>query len=648
MAKERMRGGVTALCFGVSATCALAQPVSTPPAEAPPAAPSPPPPPQSDPELIRPLTPLDQFTLAPPKETAAPRPPPSVRYEIEVRGLKEIGLEKAFRQLSALQAGRGRAASELQIDARAEDDQELVERLLRAQGYYQGKAQITTKAETPGKFRVRVAVAPGPQFRFSSVAVNSPPTAPPGLARRALTLAPGDPIVATAVTAAEANVSLKLPEQGYPFAKVGERDITLDPADAKGDYVLPVNPGPKSSFGAIERNEAVFEERHLQVIARFKPGQVYDSRMVDDFRRALVASGVFTAVGVEPVDTGKRAPDGTEIADVRVHGQAGPSHTLSASLGYETGVGAKLEAAWSALNLFPPEGALTLHAIAGSQQQLFGVQFTRSNAGRRDRTVFAQIQSSRENTNAYDAYTGLIQLQVSRASTPIWQKRWTYTAGLEAEVTNEQAFDLAKGVKDWRTYKIGGLRFAVGYDRSDSLLNPTRGYQILATINPEAELGAGTHGFVQTTLEGRIYVPVTTSVVLAGRLRESALWGVEAQSLAPSRRFYEGGGSNIRGYGYQEVGPKAPDGSPLGGASSTDFSAEARYRFGDLGVVGFLDGGQVYETHTPRFSDFRYGVGVGARYYTNFGPIRLDVGTPIARRPGESVIGVYISIGQAF
>ena len=454
--------------------------------------------------------------------------------------------------------------------------------------------------------------------------------------------------MATAVTDAEANVSLSLPEQGYPFAKVGERDITLDPGDAKGAYVLPVNPGPKSIFGAIERNDAVFDERHLQVIARFKPGQVYDSRMVDDFRRALVASGLFAAVGVEPVDTGRRAPDGSEIADVRVHGQAGPSHTLSASLGYETGVGAKLEAAWSALNLFPPEGALTLHAIAGSQQQLFGVQFSRANAGRRDRTVFAQIQSSRENTNAYDAYTGLVQLQVSRASTPIWQKRWTYTAGVEAEVTNEQAFDLAKGVKDWRTYKITGFRFAVGYDRSDSLLNPARGYQILATVNPEAEFGAGTHGFVQTTLEGRVYIPVSKSVVLAGRLRESALWGVEAQSLAPSRRFYEGGGANIRGYGYQEVGPKAPDGSPLGGASSTDFSAEARYRFGDLGFVGFLDGGQVYETHTPQFTDLRYGVGVGARYYTNFGPIRLDVGTPIARRPGESVVGVYISIGQAF
>jgi len=76
--------------------------------------------------------------------------------------------------------------------------------------------------------------------------------------------------------------------------------------------------------------------------------------------------------------------------------------------------------------------------------------------------------------------------------------------------------------------------------------------------------------------------------------------------------------------------------------------SEARYRFGNFGVVSFLDGGQVYETSTPKFADFRYGAGIGARYYTNFGPIRIDVATPISRRPGENALGVYISIGQAF
>jgi translocation and assembly module TamA len=650
-------GGATALWLGVGAPLAFAQSASPPAAAAPAPAPAgaapasayAPPAPAEDQELVLPLTPLDQFTLLPPHEQQpAPKPPPSVRYDIDIRGLDEIGLTKAFRQLSVLENGHGKAASELQIRARAQDDEELVERLLRAQGYYEGRVTITTEARSASQFRALVAVVPGPQFRFNSITVKGPPTEPPGLARKALRLAPGDPIVATAVTAAEANISLRLPEQGYPFVKVGDRDIALDPHDARGDYTLPVDPGPKASFGVIEPRENVFDLRHLQVIARFKPGEPYDSRMVDDFRRALLATGLFASVGVAPVDTGRQAADGKQVADVDVDGRAGPAHTISGSVGYETGVGATFEAAWSALNLFPPEGALTLHAIAGSQQQLLGVQFTRSNFGQRDRTLFAQVQSSRQDTDAYKAYTGVVQAQISRASTPIWQKRWTYTVGVEGEVSDEEAWDFAIGARAFHTYKIAGLRLAGGYDRSNSLLNPTQGFQILATVNPEAELGRGTHGFVQSTLEGRVYLPVTRSLVLAGRLRVGALFGITAQELAPSRRFYEGGGSNVRGFAYQDLGPKAPDGSPIGGASSNDFSFETRYRFGNMGLVGFVDGGQVYQSHTPRFSDFRYGVGVGGRYYTNFGPIRLDVATPLSRRSGEGVIGVYISIGQNF
>ena len=87
---------------------------------------------------------------------------------------------------------------------------------------------------------------------------------------------------------------------------------------------------------------------------------------------------------------------------------------------------------------------------------------------------------------------------------------------------------------------------------------------------------------------------------------------------------------------------------PIGGRSLTEFAMEGRYRFGNYGVVGFIDAGQVTESSTPGFSDLRFGVGVGGRLYTNFGPLRVDVATPLGRREGESRIAVSISIGQAF
>ena len=90
------------------------------------------------------------------------------------------------------------------------------------------------------------------------------------------------------------------------------------------------------------------------------------------------------------------------------------------------------------------------------------------------------------------------------------------------------------------------------------------------------------------------------------------------------------------------------NGDPIGGRGLTEAAVEARIRFGAFGIVPFLDAGNLYAGPTPRFTDLRFGTGLGARYYSSFGPIRIDIGTPLARRPGESRIALYVSLGQAF
>ena len=82
--------------------------------------------------------------------------------------------------------------------------------------------------------------------------------------------------------------------------------------------------------------------------------------------------------------------------------------------------------------------------------------------------------------------------------------------------------------------------------------------------------------------------------------------------------------------------------------SVVDGAFEVRYRFGDYGVVGFVDAGQAYTAAFPELDDLRLGVGLGGRIYTNFGPVRIDVATPLNRRVGESRFNIYVSIGQAF
>ncbi len=621
---------------------------STAPVELPPAID-----PAEQQELAQPLPPLDSVTV--PANVASSDDPnakqPDVRYGTSIEGFGKTGLEDEFRAESALVDGDGKAETAAMVQARAQEDEKLATRLFYSEGYYDATALASLDQAGDGTLKAVISVTPGKRYKIGEIVITAGQTVPPGLVRDSLPLKTGDYIVATLVEGAEANVALKLPENGYPFAKVGERDILLDPATVTGDYTLPVDTGPRGSFRKITTSgdKQAFGADHMEVIKRYKPGELYDSRKVDDLRKALVATSLFSSVSVEPVQTGEAGPDGTEYVDLHVEQDAGPPRTLAGEAGYGTGQGFRAEATWTHRNMFPPEGALIAGVIAGTQEQGVSGTFRRSNAGKRDKTFQAGATLNHQKYDAYEAFTAGLNIGWARQSTPIFQKRWTYSYGAEILLTNEQVvIDPATADKTRRTYFIGGVPVQIGYDRSNDLLNPTKGFRANLRAEPEGSLQGSFSPYLRASFDLTGYYPVSDSLVIAGRAKVGTITGVSRGDVAPSRRIYAGGGGSVRGFGYQELGPKDANADPIGGRSVNEFAVEGRYRFGNYGVVAFVDAGQVYESSMPEFSDMRYGVGLGGRFYTNFGPFRADIAMPINRQPGESKFALYIGIGQAF
>ena len=607
-----------------------------------------------DPQLARPLPPLASFDTTP-LETAvvANTDEPEVRYETTVAGLEPVNLDGQFKSLSALREGGGKAANTTQIAARAKEDEALAVRLMKSLGYYDATAisLVEPIKDQQGRFRATLTATPGRLYTLSSVTVEAAPVVPADLITRNLPLKVGDPIEAARIQGAEANVALVLPQQGYPFVEVGQRDILLEDQAPKpvGAYTLPVTPGPRSTFGRLTTTgDPVFGLDHLNLFPRFEAGQLYDRRLQDDLRDALVATGLLNSVAVEPQRTGRAGPDGTEEVDLLIRQTKGPARTLAATAGYSTGQGVRIEGSWQHRNLFPDEGALIGTIVAGTQEQGVGATFRRSNAGRRDRTFQVIANISRQNYDAYEARTGTLGVRWSYDSTPIWQKPLTYAYGAELVGTNEQTYDFGAGRRRRGTYGIAALPGQVVFDRSDNLLNPTRGYRLKLNLSPETSVRGAVRPYVRGMVEGTYYYPVSPSLIIAGRARAGSIQGIARDDLAPSRRYYGGGGGSVRGYGYQRLGPFDPEGNPVGGRSLNEFALEARYRFGDYGIVPFIDAGNSYEGKLPTFSALKYGAGIGGRFYTNFGPMRIDVATPLNPRPGDGKIALYISIGQAF
>ena len=261
--------------------------------------------PSSDPELNQPLPPLGQFDVRE-VELAEPAPnevPVALRYAVRVDGLEavdamtEVPLLDEFKALSALRDADGKAANEAMLSARLTEDSRLLQRLLQSEGWYDAQVQtrIDRSVATDGQPVTAVLlVAPGQRYTIGSIAITAAPTVPVGMIEDSLALKVGEPIVAQRIQGAEANVAIVLPQEGYPFAEVGQRDVLLDPDTHLGDYVLPVTLGPRARFGGFRTTgKLAFGVEHVEVLARFKRDELYDSREVDDLRQALVATGLF-------------------------------------------------------------------------------------------------------------------------------------------------------------------------------------------------------------------------------------------------------------------------------------------------------------------------------------------------------------------
>ena len=612
-----------------------------------------------DPDIDSPMAALPGIGVAWPTLAGAPADAPAkaaaavtqTRYGWRIEGIDGVGsplLRQRFDSLSALSAGDGKEANPAQLDRRARQDQDLLVTLLRAEGYYD--ARVGTSVETAAGVRPTVVLHadPGTLYRLTDVAL-------PGVAAagaKAETLAdsfavkPRDPVNADTIAAAQSALVTKVGQEGFPFARVGEPEVVVDRTAHTATLAVDVAPGGERRFGRIVANadNRVFDAAHVQEIARFRPGDLYQLSEVDDLRRAIVQTGLVSSAMVTPVEG---VAPGTVDLDVRL--ERAPPHTVAAELGYGTGEGARVELSWTHRNLFPPEGALTLRGVLGTQEQLGSVVFRRNNFGGRDRVLTAQFAATHLVRDAYEAKTLLLSAGLERQTTIFFQKKWIWSFGAELLASNERDVDASTGAPRERIFLIGALPTSLGYDGSDDLLNPTRGFRLSGRFSPELSLQGSAFGYARTQLDGSAYHAFGDRVVLAGRVRLGTILGAPRDQIAPSRRFYAGGGASVRGYSYQSIGPRDPNNDPIGGRSLSEFAIEARIRaFGNFGIVPFFDGGNIYTGVLPDFSGLRYGAGLGVRYYSNFGPIRVDVGTPLNPQPGDGRIAVYVSLGQAF
>ncbi len=567
-----------------------------------------------------------------------------------------------FKALSTIEELADNQENIAQLSARARADQELLQRLMRVYGYY--NAQIIRTVGTPedragdsdGQARVRFNVIPGQRYTFGTLDLGALSSAPDAQdLRAAFEIVSGDPLSSDRLVAERADLDVALGETGYPFAGIDDPELLIDHAREEGDLTMIVTPGGKYVFGDVVSSDPDFlSSRHLGVIARFDPGEVYKRSLELDLRRAIIATGLVSTATItaREVTPPQGNEPGTVALDVGL--QRAKLRTIAGAIGFGSEDGVKVEASWEHRNLFPPEGALKVRGIVGTQEQLLGVSFKKNNFRKRDQVLLIDAYASDIESEAVEARTVALRASFERLSNLLFQRPFSWSVGSEILWSDERNRIVGGIPRPREEFLIASLFGQATIDASDSLLDPTEGYRVTGFLSPEVSRSNGSEVFyLRAQADASYYQEVGSRTVLATRGRFATIQGAQTFEIAPSRRLYAGGGSSIRGYGFEAVGPRNDLGEPTGGRSLVEFSLEARVDTGlfdnALQIVPFFDAGTVSISSTPDFRFIKYGAGLGVRYKTGFGPIRVDVGIPLNRDPMfDSPVAVYVSLGQAF
>jgi len=592
-------------------------------------------------------------------QAADPQP-----YSVTIAPTGQAAMDQAVHDAATLVSLRDSAAvGPFALVARARADVQRFEAVLQSYGYYDGQVRVTIAGrplddpDLPGALEatadgravpVAVSLALGPMFRIGQIALAGDL---PEAARDALPLKPGAPALAADVLAARDKLLATLRGSGHALAKVADPVATVRPATHELDISMQVDAGPRVNLGPIaitglQRTNEDFVRGRLLL----HEDEPFDPAAIEAARQDLASVSAFSSVRIdaaEALDAAGTLPMTVQITERKLR-------SISFGAAYSTDLGGSVSASWTHRNLFGNGEQLTLSAAAtelgGTAALQPGYKLTADLAipdwQRRDQTLSFNLTAVDESLEAYDRRAVLGGATLERKLS----HDITASVGLEMEQAHIVQEDVGYN------YTLLQVPGELRYDNTNSLFDPVHGMRAKLSVTPTESLGSPGSTFVIAQASASTYLDVgkplfgtTGRSVVAVRGLVGGVEGAMTFDIPPDQRFYAGGGGTVRGFRFQTIGPEFSENNPKGGTSVDVGSVEFRQRFGEsYGAVAFVDAGQVGTSGVPFQGDVRVGAGIGARYYTSFGPIRLDVAVPINKAPGGDAFELYLGIGQAF
>lgn len=535
---------------------------------------------------------------------------------------------------SVIETGREEELAEDEEQAYRDETIRLsVLKALRSRGYYAADVRFTDQTieeEEKGLFDVTT----GKRAIISSIQVS--PRQFQEYKDR-ISIKSGDPLSAEKVLAAQAKLYQTIEKESCAYNLNVSHRVGLDQQTYEADIIFEIEKGKDAQFGALTFSGGdTVEREYINKVITWKEGSCFKHSKIDSVKEKLLSTGLFSRVeAVLPKDA-KNA----DVIPVELSLRERAPRTVSVGVSYYTDEGVGLTLGWEHRNLFGQGEKFNADLSLSMLEQTLEGTMSKPYFMRNDQTLNVNSFIKREDTDAYESFGTGAGFDVKRQ----FNKNLSASVGADVELTR-----IKEENETTDNFALFSPNASVTYDSRDDELDPHEGVLAKFSVVPTVDMFGESNPYVTNKLTAQSYYEVHKKLVLAGRINVGSIVGSNAESLPVSKLFFAGGGGSVRGFGYQEVGP-FEDGDPQGGRSLIETSVELRYKATDtLGAVAFVDMGEVDDKILPSLENPSIGAGLGFRYYTDFGPLRFDVGVPLSGDENtDENFQVYISIGQAF
>ena len=420
---------------------------------------------------------------------------------------------------------------------------------------------------------------------------------------------------------------------GYFDGDFVTKELGVDAVKNQAFWTFDYDSKTRYRFGDIKFSGSQIREPILVNLLPFKEGKPYTSDDISELNRRLSATGWFNSVVVSP-DIFKGRASADKTLPVYAHVTPKKENAVETGLGYSTDVGPRASVTWRKPWMNDSGHSLEASTELSALEQLADVSY-KIPLEESALEKYWLVQGGVKTEDLNDTKSNSVSAMVSRHWAPYegWQRdvhlRWSVDDFDQGE-TSDRTMLIYPGVSFSKTTTVGGLM-------------PTWGFSQRYTLDWSNTMWGSDVDFVVLEAQHALVKAFADRHRIVLRSRIGWIETNDFDKVPPDLRFFAGGDRSVRGYKYESISPEDENGDLTGAEKLITASVEYQYRVtGDWWGAVFFDIGQA--VHDFDDQDLKKGVGVGVRWNSPLGPIKLDIATPVGD-PSESGVQFYIGLG---